>query len=179
MVIPGRLLMVKCFVFLCFCALSPIVSAGVVESSKTGFLIRIQAEVDVAPPQVWDQFLAVGEWWSGDHSWFGKASGFSIEPRAGGCFCETDGDRSALHMLVSYVDPGKEMRMIGGLGPLQGLVLQGAMTFRFEPLESGGTRIVHIYRVMGHTENGLDELAPIVDSVQQLQINGLVAALSS
>jgi len=98
---------------------------------------------------------------------------------AGGCFCEVDGEKSALHMIVSYVDPGKEMRMLGGLGPLAGLALHGAMSWRFEPLGSGGTRIIHTYRVAGYLPDGLDSLAPVVDAVQTNQVARLARALGA
>jgi hypothetical protein len=34
------------------------------------------------------------------------------------------------HMQVVYVDPGKTLRMIGGLGPLQSMAATGSMTVR-------------------------------------------------
>lgn len=37
-------------------------------------------------------------------------------PRVGGCFCEINGDQQAWHMAVSFVDPGKTLRLTGGLG---------------------------------------------------------------
>ena len=155
------------------------VTAEVVASANAGFEIRIETAVDAPPAEVWAQFLAVGEWWDGEHSWFGKAENFSIEPRAGGCFCETEGDKSVLHMLVSYVNPQThEMRMIGGLGPLQGLALHGAMVWKFEPTESGGTRTVHTYRVMGYMKEGLDTLAPVVNRVQAIQVARLSARVA-
>ncbi|XOV86300.1 MAG: SRPBCC domain-containing protein [Pseudomonadota bacterium] len=127
--------------------------------------------------EAYAQFLRVNEWWDGNHSWFGRAEGFSIDPRAGGCFCEVAGERSHLHMTVSHVDPGVEVRMIGGLGPLQDLALQGAMVWRFEALPEGGTRIIHSYRVSGYLKDGLTGLAPAVDSVQGIQFSRLVARL--
>ena len=45
-------------------------------------------------------------------------------------------------MRVSFVDPGVEVRMLGGLGPLQMMGLHGAMSWRFEPRQDGGTVLV-------------------------------------
>lgn len=166
------------FIILLASVLSSPAGAEVTHAADGGFSLRIEAEVPASPAAVWTQFVAVGEWWDADHSWFGKSENFSLEPAAGGCFCEREGDRSALHMLVSWVDPGRELRMIGGLGPLQGLALHGAMSWRFEPLDTGGTRIVHTYRVMGYLEDGLGGLAPVVDRVQSLQVSRLVEKLT-
>lgn len=151
--------------------------AKVLYASDSGFHIRIAHEVKADPAVAYAQFLRVGEWWNGDHTWFGDAKNLSIDPVADGCFCETAGDKSAKHMTVSYVDPERELRMTGGLGPLSGLGLHGAMNWMFEPLENGGTRIIHNYRVTGYYPEGLKGLSGIVDQVQTLQVSGLLDRL--
>jgi uncharacterized protein YndB with AHSA1/START domain len=115
--------------------------------------------------------------WPKDHSWWGKESRLSIEPRAGGCFCERTGDRQALHMLVSFVDPERLLRLTGGLGPLQGMGLHGALEFRLAPSPEGGTRITMFYRAGGYTPDDLSKLAPVVDKVQAQQLGGLASYL--
>ena len=150
----------------------------VVASTDASFHIRIQLELPVPPGEAYNKFIDIGSWWDSNHTWFGDAAGLSIEPKAGGCFCERDGDRSALHMLVSYVNPGQEIKMVGGLGPLQGLGLHGAMSFRFVTVD-GKHFLVHEYRVIGTVENGLKNLADVVDQVQRGQLDRLVAALSA
>ena len=160
-----------------FVSCAQLAQAEVLYAVDSGFHIRIAHEVKADPATAYAQFLRVGEWWNGDHTWFGKAENLSIEPWMGGCFCEAAGGKSAMHMTVSYVDPGREVRMIGGLGPLSGLGLDGAMNWMFEPLDNGGTRIVHNYRVTGYYPEGLQDLAKIVDQVQTLQVSGLLAKL--
>ncbi len=163
-------------IFLLLIVLSPVLKAEVVDKAELGFHIKVTLEINASHTDVYDQFLKVHEWWDGDHSWFGKADGFYIEPRAGGCFCEkADGKRSVLHMLVSYVDPGSEIKLLGGLGPLQGLGLHGAMSFKFEPISKDKTRLIHEYRVTGYTKGGLLKLADAVDAVQTLQVKRLQA----
>lgn len=158
--------------------LSTSVYGEVVRSAAEGFEIRVEVTVPVAADAAYTQFLKVGEWWDPNHSWFGKASGFSIDPNAGGCFCERDGDRSVLHMIVSFVDPGKQLSMIGGLGPLQGLGLYGAMSWTFEPISDEQSKITHVYRVTGYYPEGLESLAPVVDRVQTGQVKRLQAKLA-
>ena len=120
------------------------------DASPSGFTVENSEWVAVAPPVAWDAFVQdVGQWWPADHTWWGDASKLSIQPRAGGCFCEIDGDRQAWHMTVVFVDPGSLMRMTGGLGPLQGMGLDGALECRFVA-EGDGTRITPWYRAGGY-----------------------------
>lgn len=168
--------MAKHIALLIIMTMAPGLAWGKVErSADGGFEIRIEAVVSATPETVYAQFLRVGEWWNKDHTWFGKSEGLSIEPRAGGCFCERRDDNTALHMIVSLVKVGREVRMIGGLGPLSGLGLHGAMSWSFEPAEPGMTKITHVYRVTGYYPDGLAGLATVVDSVQSQQVAGLVA----
>jgi len=147
--------------------------ADVLTAAEDQFSIRIAVTVPTDRATAYRHFLNVGAWWNGDHTWFGNPSGLYIEPFANGCFCEKNGDRTALHMTVSYVDPTNQIKMIGGLGPLQGLGLHGAMSFNFKSLTDDTTEVTHYYRVLGNVPEDLIELAPIVDSVQQLQMNSL------
>lgn len=164
-------------VFLNFLLLPVFATAEVTYSAPAGFELKIEALVMGTPTTAYNQFLEVGEWWNAEHTWFGRAQGLSIEPEAGGCFCEHSGEKSALHMIVSHVDPGKAVHMVGGLGPLQGLGLHGAMSWTFEAAGEGVTRVTHVYRVTGYHPDGLEPLAPVVDYVQGLQVAGLVRKL--
>ena len=147
-------------------------------AADNGFFLEVTREVAASPAMSYAQFIRVGEWWDSDHTWFGDAARLSLAEEAGGCFCERAGDRSAFHMLVTYVDPGKAMHLVGGLGPLQGLGLHGAMAWKFEELDDGGTRIVHSYRVTGYYPEGLQNLAKVVDQVQTGQVDALQARLN-
>lgn len=157
--------------------LAPQVAAEVKDSAPSGFTIENSEWVPVAPDVAWDALVnQVGHWWPADHTWWGDASRLSIAPAAGGCFCEIDGLRQAQHMKVVFVDPGRLMRMTGGLGPLQGLGLDGALEWRFAA-EDQGTRITLHYRVGGYSPDDLGRFAPVVDKVQALQLGGLAEYL--
>ena len=158
--------------------LSPTSNAEVLDAANNGFVIESKATVESSPEQSYQQFMRINEWWDGDHSWFGSADNFSISNKVGGCFCEIDGDRQVEHMRVSFVDPNKEVRLLGGLGPLQMMGVHGAMSWKFVALESGGTEIVHRYAVSGFLNGGLDKLAPVVDAVQTSQLKRLQSRLS-
>lgn len=151
--------------------------AEVTSKGETGFSLRIIGEAPVTPAAAYEQFLRVDEWWVASHTWYGDSSNLVIEPKAGGCFCEIKEDNEVLHMLVTFVQPGVELKMVGGLGPLQMMGLHGGMSWRFEPFDNG-TRIVQTYNVTGYAPGGLTDLAGIVDTVQTGQLDALVAKLS-
>ncbi|MBT2748883.1 MULTISPECIES: SRPBCC domain-containing protein [unclassified Lysobacter] len=150
--------------------------AAVKDVTANGFTIENEQTVAADPATVWKALVGdVDRWWPKDHTWWGAASTLSIDPRAGGCFCEIgrDGKQQALHMTVSFVDPGKTLRLLGGLGPLQGMGLSGAMEFRLSAAKDGGTRIVLYYRAGGYSPDDLSKFVPVIDKVQGLQLGGL------
>lgn len=152
--------------------------AEVRDSAPGGFTVENSVVVAATAGEAWDALVDdVDAWWPRDHTWWGKDSTLVIEPRSGGCFCETAGDREARHLVVVFADPGRVLRMTGGLGPLQGMGLDGTLEFRLAPVEGGGTRITLWYRVGGYTPDDLSKFAPVVDRVQALQLGGLAAHL--
>jgi uncharacterized protein YndB with AHSA1/START domain len=148
--------------------------AEVKDATPAGFTLENAISVPVDAATAWKALVEdVDRWWPTDHTWWGAESQLSIEPRAGGCFCERNGEQQALHMLVTFVDPGRLLRMTGGLGPLQGMGLHGALEFRFKAAEGGGTTITMFYRAGGYTPDDLSKFVPVVDKVQALQLGGL------
>ncbi|QSX78152.1 SRPBCC family protein [Agrilutibacter solisilvae] len=162
------------------CLLLPSAAHAVVkDATPTGFTVENEQVVPVDADTAWRALVNdVGRWWPRDHTWWGAASHLSIEARAGGCFCERNGAQQAQHMTVAFVDPGRTLRMLGGLGPLQGMGLDGALEFRLAPVE-GGTKITLWYRAGGYTPDDIGKFAPVVDQVQGQQLGGLVGLLRS
>jgi len=161
---------------LCF-GVATLVQADVKAVAETGFILENRVQVNADPDVVWRALVdQVDDWWPKDHSWWGEQTRFRIDAHAGGCFCESHGDRSAEHMRVSLVEPGKLLRMTGGLGPLQGMGLHGALDWRLVARDQG-TEIVLTYRVSGFHPEGFEQLAPVVDRVQSLQLEGLARHL--
>lgn len=150
------------------------VSAAVKDAAANGFTVENTQVVPVDAETAWKALTQdVDRWWPKDHTWWGTASKLSIDARAGGCFCEIAGAQQAQHLTVTFVDPGKTLRMIGGLGPLQGMGLGGVVEFRLAPAEGGGTRITLYCRSGGYSPDDLGKFAPVVDKVQGLQLGGL------
>lgn len=142
--------------------------AGVESASPSGFVLQAEAEVAASPDQVWRRLPHVERWWNRDHTYSGDARRLSLDPRAGGCWCERWGDgQSVEHMRVVLVmehEGVRTLRVAGGLGPLQELAVNGALTFTVAP-HASGAKITMTYRVSGDPTLGLDQLAPLVDSV--------------
>lgn len=138
---------------------------AVVESSATGFQIRHTQLVAARPDKVWQSILTIDRWWSSAHTYSGKAANLRLEPRAGGCFCETlPNGGSVLHLTVVNVRPNQALVMSGALGPLQASGVAGAMTLDIRA-EGTGSRLSMTYNVGGFQPGGLPTLAPIVDVV--------------
>ena len=67
--------------------------------------------------------------------------------------------------------------MQGGLGPLQFMGVAGSMSFTFSG-EGETTELRYRYEVGGFSVQGLDVIAPAVDTVQLGQLRGLQVYLA-
>jgi hypothetical protein len=93
------------------------------------------------------------KWWSGEHSYSGSASNLTLDPVAGGCWCENlPAGGSVQHMRVLAAIPGSLLRLTGGLGPLQAQPIIGVMTFSFKDDPTGRAVIDFKYRLSGATD---------------------------
>ena len=150
---------------LLFCA--PFARAGVIDSTANGFTVKNSVTiVGSTPDQVYSHLVKdVGMWWSSAHTWSQNAANLSIDDKAGGGFREKlASGGSVLHLTVVYADPGKTLRMSGGLGPLQTLAVAGTMTWAFSK-QGDGTQVELTYTIGGYRPGGLAFLAPLVDKV--------------
>ena len=147
--------------------------AKVVESGPAGFTSEHRATLAMPPAEAWARLVAVGSWWDGAHSYSGAAANLTLEPRAGGCWCEALADGGSVeHMRVAMAMPGKLLRLTGGLGPLQERPVAAVLTFTLAA-KATGTEIVATYRVGGA---GLEALAAPVDGVLGHQVARLAMA---
>ncbi len=151
-------------------------SAEVVRVSDGGFAVSGSETLSLPPDQAWQRLVRPAEWWNADHSWSGDAGNLSLDPRAGGCFCEALADGGSVeHMRIVNAAPGKMLRMSGGLGPLQGESLTGLLTVTLEAAGEG-TKLTWTYKVAGVSDIPFAGLAPAVDGVVQEQFGRLSAA---
>jgi len=159
------------FGLLQFCAARA--AAEVIGVASNGFEVRQTVHVAAAPDKAYAALLLPARWWSSDHTFSRNAANLNLDARAGGCWCETlpDGG-SAEHLRVVYAAPGKVLRLRGALGPLQGMGVDGAMTWSLKG-SANGTDISVSYAVGGFTKDGFEELSKAVDHVLSEQIERL------
>ena len=147
--------------------------AEVKDATSTGFTVENSAVVPADATVAWQALVNhVDAWWPKDHTWWGEASTLTIDAHAGGCFCERGKKAEAQHLQVVFVDPPKLLRMLGGLGPLQGMGLSGVLEWRMAAVE-GGTKITLWYRAGGYSPDDIGKFATAVDRVQALQLGAL------
>ncbi len=153
---------------------APATRAEVVARSAGGFQSRASVWVSRPPREAYERAVgAVARWWDPSHTYSGDASNLALEASAGGCFCERlAGGGSVQHLEVAYVQPGAAIRLLGGLGPLQELGASGALTWKFETIESR-TRVTWTYRVTGMESADVEKLAGLVDQVLTVQVTRL------
>jgi uncharacterized protein YndB with AHSA1/START domain len=152
---------------------APAANAAVEGANAGGF--HVQHSVRIAAPQakVWEMVLSPGRWWSSEHSWSKNAANMTIQPAAGGCWCERWSGGQAEHMRVVHIAPMSTMRLRGGLGPLTGLGLDGVMTWTLAGTPDGGTSVTLDYIVSGYSQRGFDGLSKAVDGVLAEAVNRL------
>lgn len=153
--------------------------AEVKSSSPNGFEVETRSVVAAAPAETWAALVRVQDWWSDDHTYSGSAANLRLDPRAGGCFCETvpqDGG-SIEHLRIVYARPGKTLRLHGGLGPLQAQGVAGTFTWALKAVP-GGTEVTQTYIIGGNLRGGGEALAPAVDKMLAEQLGRLKAHLA-
>ena len=163
-------------------AFSPSSIANVNYADNSGFSITNVSESHAPIEVVYSHFIEhVDMWWPKDHTWW-KGS-LRIDEQAGGCFCETTDNASAVHMLISYVEPQKKVIMTGGLGPLQEMGVTGALTWEFSTIEGNTpkTKVTLTYNASGNihfdgkkaSNEDAANLVNVIDKVQAQQLNAL------
>lgn len=158
-------------------ALPGAASSALLHSAAGGFVVEHKYRIAAAPATAWQVLVHPERWWPSDHTWSGDATHLSLEPEAGGCFCERWADGSVEHGRVVQVRPEKMLRIVGALGPLQDMGVSAALTVTLAPVD-GGTAATVTYRVSGDASNALDQLAPIVDKVIGQQFGGFASLAS-
>ncbi len=171
-----------CIVGLAVGVASP-ASAEVVASSESGFVSHHETVVPAGPAEVWAAMLKPAGWWNGEHTYSDNSANLTIDPVAGGCFCEVVPDPAGgppgqvEHMRVVYLAPRSTLRMTGGLGPLQSEAVTAVLTMALEPA-GDGTKITWDFVVGGYMRGSMTQMAPLVDGVIGEQLTRLAASLS-
>jgi hypothetical protein len=150
--------------------------AEVQSVSAQGFTLQIKVAAKADPQRAWKSFLRVQDWWSGAHTYSGDAGNLRIDPRPGGCWCETlPRGGGVKHGEVVLLMPDKLVRLSAALGPLQAMGANGALTAQFAGAPNGGSSIVLTYAVSGADAAGWTDLAKAVDGVMTEQAQRFAA----
>ncbi len=162
---------VKFFLVFIFFTLNVTSQAEINDSSHSGFTVVNKVEIDESIEVVYLTMCEkISLWWDNAHTFSGKSSNLTFEARANGCFCEKlINGGSACHLTVVYIEPGKLIRLVGGLGPLQQFAVNGVMSWEFKETPNG-TIVEWTYTVGGYVPQGLQSLAVEVDHVLNLQL---------
>jgi uncharacterized protein YndB with AHSA1/START domain len=160
----------RIIVFVAILVALPMAHADVTAQAPNGFVSEWDITIAAPRERVFRALTdEVGRWWDPAHSYSGDAANFSIDARPGGCFCERLRNGGVAHMTVVFVQRDSLLRMVGGLGPLQGMAVSGSMTFALSDAGTG-TRLKYEYAVGGYSPDGLASLAEPVDRVQYGQL---------
>jgi hypothetical protein len=151
------------------------VYAEITHSTAEGFVSEHTLLLEGTPTQVYQALTVnIDRWWDAEHSYSGKPENFSLDAEAGGCFCEKlDNGGSVEHMRVGFANPGRQLRLLGGLGPLQAMAVNGSMDFILKDAGNSQTELAYRYGVGGYVPGGLTGIAATVDQVQLGQLRRL------
>jgi hypothetical protein len=148
----------------------PVGLAEVADVGDNGFTIRETAAVSADAARAWAAAVDVGKWWDPAHTYSGDSANLTLDAKPGGCWCEKlPGKAGVAHMTVLFADPGKLLRLSGGLGPLQSMAVSAVLTWTFKPVDKG-TAVDVTYVAGGYSREGFKDVAPGVDAVLRAQI---------
>ena len=125
------------FVFAVVVWAPSILTAQIVRSSPSGFQIKIERKVPLDTVSAYQKFVSgFNQWYDANHSYSGKAENLSLDLKKA-CMLEKLPDGGFVrHMEIVVHQPGKTLRMTGGLGPLQSMGVSGALTLTFEAVSN-------------------------------------------
>jgi uncharacterized protein YndB with AHSA1/START domain len=139
--------------------------AAVVESTPQGFAVEETAHIGASPAKLYAALTHPENWWNSEHSFSQDAKNLSLDPKAGGCLCETlPGGGSVQHLTVTSVMPERMIRLRGAMGPFQSQGVDGALTFA---LKAGGdgTDLVLDNNVGGFIKGGMGKWPEAADGM--------------
>ena len=147
--------------------------ADVIDSSPSGFTVKIAVDINAAPQAVYQAIAHIGAWWSSSHTFSGSAANLSIDLTPGGCFCEKlPSGGGVKHMTVASADPGRRVLMHGGMGPMLSMAVTGAMDWALANV-AGKTHLTLTYVVGGYAPGGVDAIAKPADGMLTEQVGRL------
>lgn len=153
--------------------------AEIVDVGPSGMEIKHSFKIAAAPQKVWDVLVQPARWWSSDHTFSGSAANLSLEPKAGGCWCETlPNGGSVQHLTVGFFAPPKSLVLRGSLGPLYNLAADGALAWTLAA-NGAETEVTLTFRAGGYIRDGFAKWSDPVDKVLGEQASRLKKVLEA
>ena len=147
--------------------------AEVKDSAADGFQISLQVETSASNEQAFAALTKdFSSWWDASHSYSQKASTLSMDLTRNCMLEKLPQGGFVRHMEIVFYQPNQQLRLSGGLGPLQEMGVSGCLTFKFVETENG-TKIQLSYSVTGRASQKLDKIAAPVDGVLKGQLERL------
>lgn len=158
------------------------VQAAVVDAGATGMEVKHAVHIAAPPQKVWEALIQPSRWWSSEHTFSGSAANLSLDPKAGGRWCETlPNGGSVMHMTVGFIAPPRSLVLRGALGPFYNLGIEGAMVWTLATKNGAAkdaeTDVTLNYRAGGYVKDGFGKWAEPVDGVLAEQIARLKQAV--
>ena len=139
--------------------------AEIKASAKDGFHISVTKQVDLGRNQAFKTFVSeLSKWWDSSHTYSGDSKNVALDLKQK-CMIERLPEGGFVrHMEIVFYQPGKMLRLTGGLGPLQGMGVDGALNVSFS--ETDGSATVRLnYLVNAASFQNLEQVAKPVDRV--------------
>ena len=153
--------------------------AAVIDSAANGFSVVEKTHISASPDKIYAALITPARWWSSKHTFSQDAANLTLDPVAGGCWCEKLANGGTVqHLVVVQAVPAKALVMRGALGPLQGLGVEGAMTISLKPA-TDGTDLSLTYNIGGYLKDGFASWAAPVDGVLSEQVTRLKAFIET
>lgn len=153
--------------------------AAVIDSAANGFSVVEKTHISASPDKIYAALVTPARWWSSKHTFSQDAANLTLDPVAGGCWCEKLANGGTVqHLVVVQAVPAKALVMRGALGPLQGLGVEGAMTISLKPA-TDGTDLSLTYNIGGYLKDGFASWAAPVDGVLGEQVTRLKAFIET
>lgn len=144
--------------------------AEVVNATAGGFELKQTIHIAAPADKAYAALVQPKLWWSSSHTFSGSASNLSIDPRAGGCFCEAmPNGGSVEHMTVVAALPGQDLTLRGAMGPFQGRGVDGAADVSLKPI-GDGVDVTLTYEMGGYMSEGMTVWAPRADAMWASQL---------
>jgi uncharacterized protein YndB with AHSA1/START domain len=156
-------------------AYGPAATAEVTSAGAAGFAIREKVRIAAPPARVYGALVTPARWWNAEHTFSGDAANLTLDPRAGGCFCEKlPHGGSVQHLTVVMVVSGKTLVLRGALGPFQQQGTDGALSITLAAAGSG-TDLTLTYILGGYLTlpGGFEQMAKAADAMLAEQTSRL------